>query len=112
MSNKTELSRQPMPPVALISISVARSKPNLPSQMLSGDLSRLRYDEADAVVAVSDQIIVAKEKAWAQRRSDDAEFGKKLVLPTRRRSRATRDPLSWVASLHFRLRRTKRVVSD
>ena len=46
------------------------------SQMLSGELPRLRYNESDAVVAVSDQIIVAKEKTGAQRRSDDAEFGK------------------------------------
>ena len=44
--------------------------------MHSGELPRLRYNESDAVVAVSDQIIVAKEKTRAQRRSDDAEFGK------------------------------------
>ena len=30
--------------------------------MPSGELPRLRYNESDAVVAVSDQIIVAKEK--------------------------------------------------
>jgi hypothetical protein len=44
--------------------------------MPSGGLPRLRYNESDAVVAVSDQIMVAKEKTRAQRRSDDAEFGK------------------------------------
>jgi hypothetical protein len=55
---------------------IARGKPNLASQMPSGELPRLRYNESDAVVAVSDQIIVAKEKTRAQRRSDDAEFGK------------------------------------
>jgi hypothetical protein len=50
--------------------------------MPSGELPRLRYNESDAVVAVSDQIIVAKEKAWAQRRSDGG-VREKLVLPTR-----------------------------
>jgi len=44
--------------------------------MPSGELPRLRYNESDAVVAVSDQIIVAKEKTWAQRRPDDAELRK------------------------------------
>jgi hypothetical protein len=44
--------------------------------MRSGELPRLRHNESDAIVAVSDQIIIAKEKTWAQRRSDDAEFRK------------------------------------
>ena len=44
--------------------------------MLSGDLPRLRHNESDAVVAVSDQIIVAKKKPRAQRSSDDPQFGK------------------------------------
>ena len=44
--------------------------------MPCGELPRLRHNESDAVVAVSDQIMVAKEKAWAQRSSDDAQFGK------------------------------------
>src|SRR4029077_1762072 len=44
--------------------------------MRGGELPQLAYNESDPVVAVSDQVMVAKEKTRAQRRSDDAEFGK------------------------------------
>jgi hypothetical protein len=55
---------------------VARGKPNLAPQMSSSEFPRLCYNEAYAVVAISDQIVVAKEETGTERRSDDAEFGK------------------------------------
>jgi hypothetical protein len=44
--------------------------------MSCSELPRLCHNETDAVVVISEQIIVAKEKPRAKRRSDDAKFGK------------------------------------
>jgi hypothetical protein len=56
-----EFSDQPTPPVAPISHRrVARGKPNLTPEMSSSELPRLGYNESDAVVAISEQILVAK----------------------------------------------------
>jgi hypothetical protein len=44
--------------------------------MPCSDFPGLRYNESDAVVAISEQTLVAKEKTRAERRSDDAKLGK------------------------------------
>ena len=64
MSNKTALSRQPMPPVAPISISVASPGASRTSRprCLAVSCPDCATTNPTPVVAVSDQIIVAKEK--------------------------------------------------
>jgi hypothetical protein len=47
--------------------------------MLSSELPRLRYNESDAVVAITKQILVAKEKTRAKCRSNDAKLGEDLL---------------------------------
>jgi hypothetical protein len=44
--------------------------------MSRSEFPRLGYNESDAVVAISEQILVAKEETWTERSSDNAEFGK------------------------------------
>jgi hypothetical protein len=43
--------------------------------MSSGEPARLGYNESDAVVVISKQIFVAKEKPRTKRYSDDTQFG-------------------------------------
>jgi hypothetical protein len=67
---------------------VARGKLNLASQMRSSEFPRLCYNESNAVVAVSKQIVVAKEESWAKCRSDGVKFGEdRLHRGTKRRAR-------------------------
>jgi hypothetical protein len=44
--------------------------------MSGSELTRLCDNESDAVVVISKQVFVAKEKSWTERRSDNAKFGK------------------------------------
>ena len=78
MSNKAKLSRQPTPPVAPMVITVASpgASSNLAPQMPCSDFPGLRYNEPEAVVTISKQIFVAKEKAWAKGCSNNAKFAK------------------------------------